>query len=120
MNPQSILLNFFPSVYFLWPRSLALIRTGQIVLWWVFFNVQEHPKAQLAVVLILKRLRRRGRGLKSHPTDLDTFIVCGHVPWLYQYWPGGFMVLWVFYVQEHPKAQLAVVLILKCLRRLGL
>ena len=35
---------------------------------WVF-NVQEHPKAQLAVVLILKRLRRRGQGLKSHPTD---------------------------------------------------
>ena len=36
-----------------------------------------------------------------------------------QYWPGGFMVLWVFYVQEHPKAQPAVVLILKRLRRQG-
>ena len=45
-------------------------------------------------------------------------VVCGCVPWLYQYWPGGFMVLW-FYVQELPKAQPAVVLVLKRLRRLG-
>ena len=30
-----------------------------------------------------------------------------------QYWPGGFMVLWRFYVQEHPKAQPAVVLVFK-------
>ena len=43
-------------------------------------------------------------------------IVCGRVPWLYQYWPCGFMVLW-FYVQELPKAQPAVVLVLKHLRR---
>ena len=35
-----------------------------------------------------------------------------------QYWPGGFMVLW-FYVQEHPKAQQSVVLVLKRLRRRG-
>ena len=20
------------------------------------------------------------------------FVVCGRVPWLYQYWPGGFML----------------------------
>ena len=39
-------------------------------------------------------------------------LFCGRVPWLYQYWTGGFMVLW-FYVQEHPKAQLALVLVLK-------
>ena len=69
----------------------------------MFFYVQEHPKAQLAVVLILKRLRRRGRGLKSYPGDLDTYIVCGHVPWLYQYWPGGFMVLWGFLCTGAPK-----------------
>ena len=31
----------------------------------------ELPKAQLAVVLVLKRLRRRGNGLKSHPTDWE-------------------------------------------------
>ena len=37
-----------------------------MVLW---FYVQEHPKAQLAVVLVLKRLGRRGKRLKSHPTD---------------------------------------------------
>ena len=33
--------------------------------------VQEHPKAQSAVVLILKRLRRRDHGFKSHPTDWE-------------------------------------------------
>ena len=37
-----------------------------MVLW---LYVQEHPKVQQAVVLILKRLRRRGHGSKSHPTD---------------------------------------------------
>ena len=45
-------------------------------------------------------------------------VVCGRDPWLYQYWPGGFMVLW-FYVQELPKAQPAVVLVLKRPRRRG-
>ena len=40
-----------------------------MVLW---FYVQELPKAQPAVVLVLKRLRRRGNGLKSHPTDNRT------------------------------------------------
>ena len=35
-----------------------------------------------------------------------------------QYWPGGFMVLWWFFnVQENTKAQPAVVLVLKHLRR---
>ena len=33
--------------------------------------VQELPKAQSAVVLVLKRLRRRGNDLKSHPTDWE-------------------------------------------------
>ena len=41
---------------------------GLCFLW---FYVQELPKAQPAVVLILKRLRRRGNGLKSHPTDWE-------------------------------------------------
>ena len=44
----------------------------------VFFYVQEHPKAQSAVVLVLKRLRRRGHGLKSHDT-LYTYIDGLHV-----------------------------------------
>ena len=39
-----------------------------MVLW---FYVQEHPKAQPTVVLVLKRLRRRGNSLKSHPTDWE-------------------------------------------------
>ena len=40
-------------------------------LWFCGFYVQEHLKAQPAVVLVLKRLRRRGHGLKSHPTDWE-------------------------------------------------
>ena len=39
-----------------------------MVLW---FYVQELPKAQPAIVLVLKRLRRRGNSLKSHPTDWE-------------------------------------------------
>ena len=39
-----------------------------MVLW---FYVQEHLSSQPAVVLLLKRLRRRGNGLKSHPTDWE-------------------------------------------------
>ena len=35
------------------------------------FYVQEHPKAQPAVVLVLKHLRRGGHGSKSHPTDWE-------------------------------------------------
>ena len=37
----------------------------------LFFYVQEHLKAQLAVVLILKHHRRWGHSLKSHPTDWE-------------------------------------------------
>ena len=87
-----------------------------MVLW---FYVQELPKAQPAIILVLKRLRRRGNSLKSHPTDWEKpgskcifvamFIGCtstGRV---------GLCLLW-FYVQELPKAQPAVVLVLKCLR----
>ena len=40
-------------------------------LYFLWFYVQELPKAQPAVVLVLKHLRRRGNGLKSHPTDLE-------------------------------------------------
>ena len=59
----------------LW-RSLAIVRSlplpgcgvGLCFLW---FYVQELLKAQPAVVLVLKRLRRRGNGLKSHPIDWE-------------------------------------------------
>ena len=46
----------------LWPCSLAapVLPGGFMVLW---FYVQELPKAQPAVVLVLKRLRRRGYSL---------------------------------------------------------
>ena len=37
----------------------------------LWFYVQKHPKAQLPVVVALKRLRRQGNGLKSHPADWE-------------------------------------------------
>ena len=39
-----------------------------MVLW---FYAQKHPKAQPAVVLVLKRLRRQGNSLKPHPTGWE-------------------------------------------------
>ena len=55
-------------LYCLWPCSLAV----PVLAGWVYdFVVQELPKAQPAVVLVLKRLRRRGNSLKSHPTDWE-------------------------------------------------
>ena len=43
--------------------------TGRVGLCFLWFYVKELSKAQAAVVLVLKRLRRRGNGLKSHLTD---------------------------------------------------
>ena len=37
----------------------------------LLFYVQVHPKAQPEMVLVLKRLRRGGNGLKSQPTDWE-------------------------------------------------
>ena len=42
---------------------------GEFMVLW--FYVQEHPKVQPAVVLILKHLGRRGPRLKSHLTDWE-------------------------------------------------
>ena len=50
---------------------LGCTSTGRMGLGFLWFYVQELPKAQPAVVLVLKRLRRRGNGLKSHPTDWE-------------------------------------------------
>ena len=50
---------------------LGCTSTGRVDLCFLWFYVQELPKAQLVVVLVLKRLRRRGSGLKSHPTDWE-------------------------------------------------
>ena len=67
---------------------LGCTSTGRVGFCFLWFFVQELPKAQAAVVLVLKCLRRRGNGLKSQLG----IVVCGRVPWLYQYWPGGFML----------------------------
>ena len=50
---------------------LGCASTGRVGLCFLWFFVQELPKAQLAVVLVLKRLRRRGNSFKSHPTDWE-------------------------------------------------
>ena len=47
---------------------LGCTSTGRVGLGFMWFYVQELPKAQPAVVLVLKR---RGNGLKSHPTDWE-------------------------------------------------
>ena len=57
--------HFFVAVF------LGCTSTGRVGLCFLWFCVQELPKAQLAVILVLKRLRRRGNGLKSHPTDWE-------------------------------------------------
>ena len=54
---------FFVAVF------LGCTSTGRVGLCFLWFYVQELPKAHPAVVLFLKRLRRRGNGLMSHPTD---------------------------------------------------
>ena len=48
---------------------LGCTSTGRVDLCFLWFYVQELPEAQPALVLVLKRHRRRGNGLKSHPTD---------------------------------------------------
>ena len=50
---------------------LGCTSTGRVGSCFLWFYVQEIPKAQPAVVLVLKRLSRRGNGLKSHPTDWE-------------------------------------------------
>ena len=50
---------------------LGCTSTARVGLCFLWFCVRELPKAELAVILVLKRLRRRGNGLKSHPTDWE-------------------------------------------------
>ena len=90
---------------------------GLCFLW---FYVQELPKAQPAVVLVLKRLRRRGNGLKSHPTDwekpgiepatpglqdigLSPTPFCGFSMGRNQYWAGRVYELCVYYMTGTPE-----------------
>ena len=56
--------------YCFWPCSLAV----PVLTEWVYGFVvlcPGTPKAQPAVVLVLKRLRRWGNSFKSHPTDWE-------------------------------------------------
>ena len=62
---QSLIKNVFVAVF------LGCTSTGRVGLCLRWFYVQELPWAQPAVVLVLKRLRRRGSRLKSHPTDWE-------------------------------------------------
>ena len=62
---------FKPRVVVFVAVFLGCTSTGWVGLCLRWFYVQELPKAQPAVVLVLKRLRRRGNGLKSHPTDWE-------------------------------------------------
>ena len=68
------LTRWFKSI-FLRPCSLAITSTGRVGLCFCGFHVQEHTTAQPAVVLFLNRLRRRGHGFKSHPTDWDNVLI---------------------------------------------
>ena len=46
----------------------------------LLFYVQEHPKAQRAVALVLKRLRRRGTALSLIQQVVDMYVPCTPVP----------------------------------------
>ena len=50
---------------------LGCTSTGRVDIRFLWLYVQELPKAQPAVVLVLKRLRRLGNSLKSHSTDWE-------------------------------------------------
>ena len=67
--PKGTIAGFFDT--YLVAVFLGCTSTGRVGLWFLWFYVRELPKAQPAVVLVLKRLRRRGNGLKSHPTDWE-------------------------------------------------
>ena len=98
---HEMLVHFFC----LWPCSLAVPVLAGWVYACLWFFVQELPKAQLSVVLVLKRLRRRGNGLKSPTTDWEepvTFCCLWQCSLAVPVLAGW--VLW-FYVQELPKAQ---------------
>ena len=61
----TVVMRLFVAVF------LGCTSTGRVGLCFLWFYVQELPKAQPAVVLVLKCLSRRGNGLKSHPTDWE-------------------------------------------------
>ena len=71
---------------------------------WIY--VKEHPKAQPAVVLVLKRLRRQDHSLKVSSDRLGeagekTF--CGFSIGRNQYWAGRVYDLCVYYMTGTPE-----------------
>ena len=58
-----------------------------------WFYVQELPEAQPAVVLVLKRPRRRGNSLKSHPTHWEK---PGIEPAIREFWLCPAIILRLF------------------------
>ena len=78
--------NLRPPVYktyrfipFTTEKSVIMCFCGRVH--WLYQYWPELPKAQPVVVLVLQRLRRRGNGLKSHPTDWEK-------PWIEPATPG--------------------------------
>ena len=71
MNALDSGYNSLLQVYLFVAVFLSCTSTGRVGLCFLWFFVQELPKAQPAVGLVLKRLRRRRNGLKSHPTDWE-------------------------------------------------
>ena len=61
--------NVQRDITFLWPCSLAVAALAGWVYAFCGSMSRNSRKAQPAVVLVLKRLRRWGNGLESHPTD---------------------------------------------------
>ena len=99
---------------------LGCTSTGRVGLCFLWFFVQELLEAQPAVVLVLKRLRRRGKWLEVSSNRLGELGIIFVAVFLGCTSTGqvDLCFLW-FYVQELPKAQLVVVLVLKRLRRRG-
>ena len=94
MSRNSCSLFFYLFFFFFVAVFLGCTSTGRAGLWFLLFYVQEHPKAQPAVVLVLKRLRRRSNGLKSHPTDWEKPGIEPATPGLLQFflWPCSLAV----------------------------
>ena len=99
---------------------LGCTSTGWVGLCFLWFFVQELLEAQPAVVLVLKRLRRRGKWLEVSSDRLGELGIVFVAGFLGCTSTGrvGLCFLW-FFVQEFPKAQPAVVLVLKASQKTG-
>ena len=105
------------SLYLFVAMFLGCTSTGRVGLCFLWFYVQELPKAQPAVVLVLKHLRRQGNSLKSHPTDREklgiepatpglqdkTKTFCGFSMDRNQYWAGRVHDLCFYHMTGTPE-----------------